>query len=495
MNITLSLASPATLAAMLLAATLVAPGTYAQEKKLAATPRQLSLENKPWQGDFDAMLERRMIRVLIPYSRTLYFSDKGHERGITAENVRDFERYLNKKYAKQLGKRPLTILIIPTTRDKLIPEINEGLGDIAAGNLTVTEARLTHVDFAAPKDRKPVQEFLVTGPSAPEVQTLDDLSGKTIHVRPASSYAESLVALNERFTAAGKAPVTIAALPEALEDEDTLEMLNAGLLALVVVDDWKGRLWAQVLPKITVRDDLVLRSAGVIGWAIRKDSPQLDAAILDFYMNSLKKQGVIDYRLAQFHKRVKQIGNSTDNEGLTRFEATLDLFKRYGEHYGFDPLMLAAQGYQESQLRQEARSHVGAIGVMQIMPATGNQLRVGNIRLIEPNIHAGAKYMDQLMTRYFPDAQFTETNRTLFAFAAYNAGPGNMSKIRKEAAQRGLDPDRWFNNVEIVTAERIGIETTTYVRNIYKYYVAYKLRQEAQATQRKARAQVAPSAP
>lgn len=441
------------------------------------------------------MLERRLIRVLIPYSRTLYFSDKGRERGITAENVRDFERYLNKKYAKPLGKRPLTIYIIPTTRDKLIPELNDGLGDIAAGNLTVTEARLTQVDFAAPKDRKLVQEFIVTGPSSPEVKTLDDLSEKTIHVRPATSYAESLAALNARFQAAGKAPVTIIDLPDALEDEDTLEMLNAGLLALVVVDDWKGRMWAQVLPRITVREDLVLRSTGVIGWAIRKGSPQLEAAILDFYVNYAKKQGVIDYRMAQFHKRVKQIGNNADREELTRFEATLDLFKRYGAHYGFDPLMLAAQGYQESQLRQEAKSHVDAIGVMQIMPATGNQLRVGDIRSIEPNIHAGAKYMDQLMTRYFPDTQFNETNRTLFAFAAYNAGPGNMAKIRKEAEKRGLDPDQWFNHVEIVTAERIGIETTTYVRNIYKYYAAYKLTQEAQGTQRKAREQVAPSAP
>ena len=495
MHVTWSLASPATLAAMLLAATLVAPGTYAQEKRLAETPRQLSLANKPWNGDFDAMLERRLIRVLIPYSRTLYFNDKGRERGITAENIRDFEHYLNKKYAKPLGKRPLTIFIIPTTRDKLIPELNEGLGDIAAGNLTVTEARLTQVDFAAPKDRKPVREFIVTGPSSPEVKTVDDLSGKTIHVRPATSYAESLAAMNERFQAAGKVPVTIIDLPDALEDEDTLEMLNAGLLALVVVDDWKGRMWAQVLPKITVREDLVLRSEGVIGWAIRKESPKLEAAILDFYANYLKKQEVIDYRMAQFHKRVKQIHNNASNEELTRFEATIALFEAYGARYGFDSLMLAAQGYQESQLRQEARSHVGAIGVMQIMPATGHQLRVGDIRAIEANIHAGAKYMDQLMTSYFPGAQFNETNRALFAFAAYNMGPGNMSKIRKEAEKRGLDPDQWFNHVEIVTAERIGIETTTYVRNIYKYYVAYKLTQEAQATQRKAREQVAPSEP
>ena len=125
--------------------------------------------------------------------------------------------------------------------------------------------------------------------------------------------------------------------------------------------------------------------------------------------------------------------------------------------------MLAAQGYQESGLDQNARSHVGAIGVMQVMPATGAQLKVGDIRITEPNIHAGAKYMDQLMSRYFPDARFDEMNRSLFAFAAYNAGPGRIARLRKEAEQRGLDPDRWFNNVEIVTAEKVGSETTTYV--------------------------------
>src|SRR6185295_17756546 len=132
-------------------------------------------------------------------------------------------------------------------------------------------------------------------------------------------------------------------------------------------------------------------------------------------------------------------------------------------------------------LNQNAKSAVGAIGVMQLMPATGAEMKVGDIRLTESNIHAGTKYMDQLMTRYFPDANFSEGNRPLFAFASYNCGPGNIAKMRREAAKRGLDPDKWFNNVEIVTAEKIGIETTTYVRNIYKYYVAYRLTMEANA--------------
>jgi membrane-bound lytic murein transglycosylase MltF len=138
---------------------------------------------------------------------------------------------------------------------------------------------------------------------------------------------------------------------------------------------------------------------------------------------------------------------------------------------------------------------VGAIGVMQVMPATGKELGVGDISRPEANIHAGVKYMDQLMSRYFQDAKFDEQNRALFAFAAYNAGPGRIQQMRKIARDRGLDPDVWFNSVEIVTAEKVGIETTTYVRNIFKYYVSYKLSVEQEAARRKAIGQVAPGKP
>src|SRR5262245_5242788 len=288
------------------------------------------------------MLQRRILRVLIPYSRTLFFNDKGRERGITAENVRDCERYLNQKYAKQLGQRPLTVFLIPTPRDKLFLQLNAGLGDIAAGDLTETAERLRLVDFVVPKDAVPVQELLATGPTAPAITTLDDLAGKTVHVRPATSYAASLAALNTRLQAAGKAPVQIVPLPDALEDEDRLEMLNAGLLDFVVVEDWKGRLWAQVLPHITVRADLVVRSNAFIGWAIRKGSPQLQAALLDFYGNYLKKQGVLAYRLAQYHKGVKQIVNNRGDAALKRFQDIIALFETYSQQYRFDPLMLAA---------------------------------------------------------------------------------------------------------------------------------------------------------
>ncbi|UBM11026.1 lytic transglycosylase F [Cupriavidus metallidurans] len=459
-----------------------------------AIVRRLSLANKPWTGDFDAMLEHRVIRVLVPYSRTLYFSDQGHERGLAADLVREFERYLNKKYASQLGKRPLTVIIIPTTRDRLLPDLAAGLGDIAAGNLTETNERLKLVDFSAPRDQKPVRELVVTGPKTPALNNLDDLSGKTVHVRRSSSYYESLTALNDSLRRAGKAPIKLQLLPDALEDEDALEMLNAGLLSIVVVDDWKAAMWAQILPKIKVRTDLILRKEGYVGWAYRKNSPQMRQALDDFYKH-VRKNGIAAYHLKLYMRRIKQISSNTNDAEYKRFEHTLSLFEKYGKDYSFDPLMLAAQGFQESRLKQDARSHVGAIGIMQVMPATGKQLDVGNIRVTEPNIHAGAKYMDLLMTRYFPDARFSDENRALFAFASYNAGPSNIAKMRTEAKERGLDPDKWFNNVEIVVGEEIGMEPTTYVRNIYKYYTAYRLLQERHAARERAVKELKTSTP
>ena len=474
---------------------LAQPVTASSSAAPATTaPPQLAINNKPWTGDFDRMLERRMIRVYAPFSRSFYFNDNGRERGIAVELVRDWERYLNIKYAKELGKRPLTIYVMPATRDKLLPYLGEGLADVAIGNLTVTEERLKEADFVpGDEGRRTIDEIVVTGPKSPELKSLEDLSGKRVHVRKASSYHDSLQALNEHFKSEGKPEVQLILVPDALEDEDLMEMLDAGLVELQVVDDWKAHMWAQVLPKINLRSDLVLPADAKTGWATRKNSPKLAAEIDDLFRNWAMKQGVADYRIHSYMSKVKELKDPTASSEYKRFTDTLAIFPKYGNQYSFDPLMLAAQGYQESQLNQNAKSHVGAIGVMQLMPATGAQMQVGDIHLTEANIHAGTKYMDQLLTTYFGDAQFKEGNRPLFAFASYNCGPANVAKARREAEKRGLDPNKWFNNVELVIAEQVGTETPTYVRNIYKYYVAYKLTLGAQAEAEKARSQVVPS--
>ncbi len=465
------------------------PSVFAEPTdKAHSVSRQLSIDNTAWFGDFEQMLERTMIRVLVPYSRTFYFHDKGQARGLTADLVRDFERYLNKKYAKQLHKRPVTVVIVPTTRERLLDDLVNGLGDIAAGNLTETPERLAQVDFFAPDDRQ-VSELILTGPSTLPIQSIDELSGATVHVRKSSSYFQSLTALNQRFHEQGKTAIQIVTVPDAIEDEDLMEMLNAGVINIMIADDWKAKIWAQVLPKITVTH-LAIREAGHSGWAMRKQSPELKAEVMDFYINNIQKLHVLQSRLIAFNRQIKQIADNTADKDWQRFERLQQLFEKYGDQYGFDPLMLAAQGYQESTLKQEKRGPTGAIGVMQVLPSTANSLKVGDIKQLEPNIHAGTKYLDELMLRYFSDANFQGDDRTLFSFASYNAGPGTINRMRKEAVNRGLDPDRWFNQVELVVADKVGWETTTYVRNIYKYYVAYKLQLEVAEHQRQARASV-----
>ncbi len=435
--------------------------------------RGLPLSETRWIGDFDSLLEKRVIRVVIPYSRTLYYLDRGHERGLTVELVRDFERHLNQKYKKQLKRRPLTVYVIPATRDNLMEAVADGAADIAAGNLTITQGRLDRVDFVEIRTGG-VNEIVLTGPAAANLDSLEDLSGSPVHVRPASSYQESLTALNDRLVASGKPPAELVLLPDAIEDEDMLEMLNAGMFATMVMDDWKAHLWAQRLPQIKRHEKLVLRANSRIGWAIRKESTGLQHELEDFFAHA-QRQHLPFLRYRNLKQYVKDLKNNVSSQEQLKFEQVISLFEKYGRCYRFDPLMLAAQGYQESRLDQKARSPMGAIGIMQLLPATGAEMKVGDIQVKEPNIHAGAKYLDRLASHFFKDAAFSELDRALFAFAAYNAGPGNMRKMRREAQRRGLDPNVWFNHVEIVTADRIGLETTTYVRNIYKYYVAYKL--------------------
>ena len=451
-----------------------------------AEGRAISTQETVVKKDLDGLVERRLIRVAAPYSRTLYYNDKGRERGLSAELARDFEQWINRKYGRRLGNRPITVVIRPMTRDKLLSSVAEGHADIAVGNLTITAERLKIVDFVPRAGSASVTEVVVTGFGAPAVAAAEDLSGRKVHVRKASSYYESLVVLNEHLQAKGRKPARLVIVPDALEDEDLMEMANAGLVEAIVVDDWKARLWAQVLPRVKVHETAVVRDRGMVGWGIRKHSPQLAAVLEEFWVSFVKAEGLRGRRLQSQQAMLRNLNDPHAAEDRKRFEQTIALFRKYGDKYRFDPLMLAAQGYQESQLDQRAKSRSGAIGIMQLMPATAKSLKVGDVRIAENNIHAGTLYMDQIMSTYLADAHFDETDRSLFAFACYNAGPGAIQRMRAEAKRRGLDPDKWFNNVEIVTAEKIGIQTTTYVRNIYKYYVAYKLMTEVDEAQRKA---------
>jgi len=368
------------------------------------------------------------------------------------------------------------VVFAPVARDQLIPALLSGRGDIAAAGLTITAEREKLVDFGDPVSRE-VSELLITGPSAPPINTVEDLAGQRIYVRASSSYRASLDALNVQLKEKGLDAIVIEDAPEQLEDADILEMVNAGLLEWAIVDDYKARLWTSIFEGLTVREDLVFRTGGRIGAAFRKDSPLLAEALNEFVKTH--KEGTLQGNMLinRYLKNFDWAQNVLATDEYKRFQDVVDIFLKYGNQYGFDYLMVAAQGYQESRLDQNARSGAGAIGVMQMLPSTAADTNVDipDITKVDPNIHAGIKYLDFIRGRYFSDPEVDSFNQTLFAFAAYNAGPARVRKLRDMAAQQGYDPDVWFDNVEVMAARDIGSETVQYVANILKYYFSYSL--------------------
>ncbi len=458
----------------------------AAQAQLDSMRRWLGLEHatEAFTGDLDGMVERRRVRILVVPSRTFYFVDKGTQRGFSYDLGQAFGKELNEKLGRRLLQ--VEVVYVPVRPDELLPALMNGKGDIAAANLTITPERLQWADFSEPLWTG-VSEIVVTGPGSPPVRGVDDLSGKQVFVRLSSSYFQSLWHLNEEFGRRGLPPLRVKPSPEGLEDEDILEMVSAGIVPLAVVDSHKAEFWAQILPNLVLHRDVAVRTGAEIAWAFRKGSPQLAQALAEFAKRHGKGTAFGNQKFKEYLKSTKYVKNATTQEEYAKLLRTIHFFQKYGSLYDFDWLMLAAQGYQESRLDQNVKSKVGAVGVMQVMPSTGKEMKVGDVGQTEENIHAGTKYLRYVLDRYFADAELDGLNRQLFAFASYNAGPARVAKLRKEAAKRGLDPNLWFNHVELVAAEKVGQETVRYVANIYKYYVAYRLVVDAQAERERAK--------
>jgi membrane-bound lytic murein transglycosylase MltF len=366
------------------------------------------------------------------------------------------------------------VAIVPLPRDQLFQALNDGKVDFVAAALTITPDRRKLVNFSDPT-RTGVSEVVVTAPDVPVPASVDDLSGREVFIRKSSSYYESVQELNKALAGKGKPPVVIKEAPEALEDDDILEMVNAGLADITIVDDFVADFWQQVLPNIKIQSGVSVRTGGEIAIGVRKDNPKMLQAANVWIKEYGPKTAFGNQMEKKYLESARYVKNAGADKERQKLQALVQFFKTYGSKYNVDYLLMAAQGYQESQLDQSARSHVGAIGVMQVMPATGKDLNVGDINLVEPNVHAGVKYFRFMMDEFYKDEPMDEINKALMTLASYNAGPGRMRQLRRETEKRGLNPNIWFGNVERITSERVGRETVQYVSNIYKYYVAYRL--------------------
>ncbi len=426
---------------------------------------------EPWTGDLDGIVERRMLRIATAHNPLFFAYDGDRSIGMVVDAVDEFEDYLRDKLDAKID-----VIIMPFPRDQIIPAVVDGKADIAAANLTITSERAEFVSFTDPIHQD-IAEVVVTGPGTPTIESFDDLKSTGLYLRPSSSYYGHLQALNDKRRANGDVAIPVIKGDERLEDHDLLDIVSAGIIPAIVVDSHKAALWAQVFDDITVHADLAINEGGEIAWAVRKDNPKLLAITNDFVATI--KEGTLlgNILINRYLGSTDWIKSLREREAHEDYEAIIETIRSYADDYEFDWLMILAQAYQESKLDQSKVSNSGAVGVMQILPSTASDPNVGieNIKKLDNNVHAGVKYLHFIRERYFDDPAISDLDRMLLSFAAYNAGPANVARARKKAEEMGLDPNVWFGNVETAAARVISREPVNYVRNIYKYFVSYRL--------------------
>lgn len=424
--------------------------------------RRLGVLGDPWHGDLPEIRdERRFLRVLVSYSRTNFFVDGDAVRGLEYEMMLAFEDHLNRNAARPEDR--VALVFVPVPFADLLDALEDGRGDVVAAGLTVTPERADRVAFSRPY-MTGVREVVVQGPDADHLDGLDDLSGRRVHVVAGSSYARHLGALDA---------VRVREAAPYMEIGDVLELVEAGAWDYTVADLHLARAWAGALPDLTVREDLAVHEGGRVAWAVRKDNPRLLAALNRFARTVRQGSFLGNVLTRRYLTAGEHLVPPDEDDGLSRFRTLEPVFRKYAEEFGFDWLRLAALAYQESRFHQDKTSHAGAVGVMQVLPATARSVGIPakDIRTVEGNIEAGVRYLAHLRDQVFDDGDLSRGPRMNFITAAYNAGPTRVRELRREAARQGLDPDRWFGNVEHLASRTVGRETVDYVLAVNKYYV------------------------
>lgn len=429
----------------------------------------IPLSSQPYTGDLDALVKKRVVRVLVSADLGFYYIENGQPKGVGAELLYHFENSLQKKYPQ------LKVQVIPVPRDDLLPSLVNGYGDLIVANLTVTPQREEAIQFSDPIVKE-ISEFIVTGPDYPSLNSVYDLSAKEVWVRGSSSYFESLQQINQQLQQKGKPPIIIKYLEETLQDYELVEMLKLDYIKATVLDSHKALFWKKTFADLNIHQNIPIRTDGEIAWAMRKHSPELLKVVNNFIKTAKAGTLLGNIIYQRYMDSTAWFSRVLAPSYIEQLEKLSALFKKYGDMYNFDFLLLAALAFQESKLNQSVVSAKGAVGIMQILPSTAKDpnVNIGNITNVENNIHAGTKYLRFLEDRYFNDPEISDNDRIYLSLAAYNAGPGNISRMRALAKQQGYDPNRWFNNVEVVTRRYLGSEPITYVANINRYYVIYK---------------------
>jgi membrane-bound lytic murein transglycosylase F len=421
-------------------------------------------------GDLDAIEARGSLRVITLNNPVHYFLYRGRQMG--------FDYELGVLAARKLGVR--LELVVPPSRDLAFDWLLEGRGDVIAGTLTVTPERRERVAFSRPYLF--VDELVVRKVRAVErVASVHDLRGRRIHAWKSSSHYQTL---QRWMPAVGS--FEIVPIPEDMEYEEILDRVASGEFPLAVVDS------LVLEAELPHRDDVEVAfslSPGrplPIAFGLRPGNPKLQSFFEGFVSEIVGSLELNDARDRYFRKSRGQVrARAKSSRAGGRLSPYDEIFKKHSERYGLDWRLMAAQAYQESLFDPDAESWAGARGLFQLLPSTGLELGVEDLSDPESGIHAGIRYMHQILDRLEPRVPLK--HRLRFALAAYNAGFGHLQDARRLAAEQGLDPDKWFGHTEkamlLLSQPRYyqrarhgyvrGGETVRYVSEIQNRYDHY----------------------
>ncbi|NPA71373.1 MAG: transporter substrate-binding domain-containing protein [Gammaproteobacteria bacterium] len=430
--------------------------------------------NDAFIGDLDEIRQRRILRVLVSYNRTNFFHSIRGQRGLEHDLIKAYEKYLNRGPRKERYKTHVVFLARPF--NQLFSELKAGHGDLIASGLTITPERAAAFSFTTPYIND-IREILVSHHRAPKIHRLEELSGTQIIVVANSSYIIHIERMSQALGQQGLPGIEIIKADSALEAEDLLEMVNAGLFDYTVVDNHIAEVYQKNFPNLTLQQDIVFHYGGKIAWATNKNLPKLIKSLNSFirsYARPGKLLGNSIYK--KYFKSTYWVEKPLSFTELNKTPCLRYYFEKYAEFYDFDWFLIASLAYQESRFRQNLRSSANAYGIMQIKPSTARSKHVNipNIKDLESNIHAGVRYLAFIRDFYFDKPEYSEEDKINFSLAAYNAGPGRIRGLQRKAEARGLDPYKWYYNVEVLARESIGHETVNYVTQIQKMMIGVR---------------------
>lgn len=427
---------------------------------------------QPETRDLASIRRAGVLKVLVNQSRNSSGEVKGEPIGVEYRRLRAFEQYLN---SRSPSARNLTLKLIPKPKDQLLAALQRGEGDLVAPGELLPAHDGLQVSPSAPV-RADVPLVLVARKGNRRYTRLEQLSGRTIPL-PAGSAAEGAIELvNQRLAQRRMAPIRIEKLDASLAVEDVMEMVQAGILGFTVVEQPIAERWAKVLPKLRVDRHLVLDNRADMAWYVRRDASTLRATI-DRFLADYRAPADQDVAFQRVYRRAYKVRNPLGAADRKRLEAVRPLLQRYARQSSMDWLALAAVAYKESHLNPKARGSGGASGLMQITPAAARSVGVGNVHDKDSNVLAASRYLTKIRKQFFSSKHLDERERLAFTLAAYNMGPERVQNLRTQARRRGLDPNRWFFQVERVAAEEIGMGVVSYVSSVNKYYLAYEREQ------------------